>query len=658
MSLFKKGSSADVARSPVDIDRDGRKLFADDIIAYIKSEAERRRGEQKTLEWQWCLNGNFYNGNQFCEINPHRGGVEQVHADSDVKERQVFNRIAPIVETRMANLNTLRYGMTVRPNTDELDDDQKARISTKILRQIMQDSGFAKKRQTLTAWAELCGTAFVLSTWDPKAGNVVGSININGVDAKVHEGDIRYELLTAYEVLPESLYAQNVDDQHSIIVEKVIKVDEARALYKLPDLEGDTVDAYTIVPVESGQVYGDFVTSYAMQADKMTDAVKVWMYFEAPSDRYTRGRMAIVCKDKLVYYGEMPYDGIPIVAVKCKEMPGQFFGRSVIQDMIPLQRSYNGVKNKIHDYIKTVAANPMLVPEGSIDDIDDIAENGTAPGNVIEYNAANGKPEPYEYASLPGEVQSEAQSLIQEMEYVAGVSSLMVYGKAPSGVTSGTAIDSLRQIDNTRLSITGDNIREAVKALGKQWLHLYKRYATGYRVSRIAGSNDAGAAFVWSSDDITSYDVTFDTENELKHSPEAQKQAFVEALNMGAFGSVQEMTAETRRKIREAMRVGDGFAEALTLDDVQVKHAQNENIFFARGAIPEIDELDDDDIHIAEHTRYVLQREFERLERENAEYAQHMRSHIAKHKKNKLLKAARERQEMALLAGQMPQQGG
>ena len=63
-------------------------------------------------------------------------------------------------------------------------------------------------------------------------------------------------------------------------------------------------------------------------------------------------------------------------------MAGQFFGRSPIVDLIPLQRAYNGVKNKIHDYIRAVAANPLLVPEGSIPDIAEFAANGLPPGEV------------------------------------------------------------------------------------------------------------------------------------------------------------------------------------------------------------------------------------------------------------------------------------
>ena len=648
MGIFSKKSNPEKTPMPLDKDSRGRALFEEDIIAFVQNEAEKRRNAQRDLEWQWCLNGNFYSGNQFCEINPYSGGVKQQDGETEAQERQAFNRIAPIIETRLANLNTMKYGMAVLPRTDEPDDDQKARISTRILRYAAANTSFDKKRQTVTAWAELCGTAFIFSFWDTAIGEEVGTFPI--ADG-IKEGDINYILLTPYEVLPESLYIQDMADQPSVIIEKVIKAKEARELYGI-DHEGATLDAYTMSPIESGTVYGDYVTSFALKNNKVENAVRLYIYMEKPSGTYKNGRMAIVCGGKLVHYGALPYSEIPIAVFKCKEMPGQFFGRSVIQDMIPLQRSYNGVKNKIHDYIKTVAANPMLVPEGAVADMDELAENGTAPGNIIEYDPSNGKPEPYEYAPLPAEVINEASALVAEMEYVAGVSSLMVYGKTPSGVTSGTAIDNLRQIDSTRLSVTGDNMREAVKTMARQWLNIYKTFATGYRVFRIGGGNDVGSVFVWHSEDINSFDVTFDTENELKHSAEAQKKAFTEALNTGAFGNIKELSGEVRRRIREAYGIGTGFFEVLTLDDVHIKRAKNENIFFGKGKPPAIDELDDDELHESEHIRYVLQREFEIIEKKSPEYASLMREHINSHRKNKVTKELRRQQEKALLAQQ------
>ena len=98
----------------------------------------------------------------------------------------------------------------------------------------------------------------------------------------------------------------------------------------------------------------------------------------------------------------------------------------------------------------------------------------------------------------------------------------MVTGANPTGVVSGTAIDKLQKIDSTRLSLTADGIRSAIKALALLWLKIYKRHAKTCRVLSIAEQNEMSSEFTWTSEDINSFDVVFDSDNELKNSEEKQ----------------------------------------------------------------------------------------------------------------------------------------
>ena len=68
----------------------------------------------------------------------------------------------------------------------------------------------------------------------------------------------------------------------------------------------------------------------------------------------------------------------------CRETAGQFFGRSVIEDLIPRQRAYNGCLNRIHEYIKRIAIQGFYAEEGSID-IEEFEQNGAAPGAMLVY---------------------------------------------------------------------------------------------------------------------------------------------------------------------------------------------------------------------------------------------------------------------------------
>ena len=146
------------------------------------------------LELQWTLNANFVAGHQNCDINisSRRIDDEMIPTRTD-NERRVYNRIAPLMETRHANLKSVNYDMVVEPRSAEMDDYAKAKVSTKLLMYCQGDTDFQTKKDKLIAWAELTGTAFTLSYWDPNRGDLIAResaiVDANG-DALVPEKPI------------------------------------------------------------------------------------------------------------------------------------------------------------------------------------------------------------------------------------------------------------------------------------------------------------------------------------------------------------------------------------------------------------------------------------------------------------------------------------
>ena len=73
-----------------------KKLFAEDIVAEVRKDYERRREDRKPLELQWQLNMNFVNGNQYMQIMP-TGEVEEFGKQYFWQEREVYNHIASVL---------------------------------------------------------------------------------------------------------------------------------------------------------------------------------------------------------------------------------------------------------------------------------------------------------------------------------------------------------------------------------------------------------------------------------------------------------------------------------------------------------------------------------------------------------------------------------
>lgn len=657
--LFGGGKNRDEDeknRTVIEVDRDGTRKFKEDIIAEVLSELERRRSQKSPLERQWTLNANFLVGNQYCEVRPYTGEIEQLSPVYEWLNRETFNSIAPLIQTRIANLKKINYMMKVKPATNELEDYAKAEVSTGVLQYTQKASDFASKKDTMIYWNELCGNCFWLSWWDKNKGEryateTVVELDADGTERKTerafYQGDLDYGLITPYEVFPESIFKQGVENQRSVILEQVKSVDEVYDLYGI-DVKGSAVETFALTPVASGGGLGYENTVVSLGHRTEENAVKVVTLFERPSKNRSNGKMIIIVGgEHLVYYGDLPYSKIPLVQSVCHEVPGQFFGKSVIEDLIPYQRTYNGCINSIHEYIKRLSLGNLLTEEGSID-IEEYAEHGLEPGAFLVYKTGSNPPVPVQNGELPTEIMSERYNLKSDMEYVAGVSQLMVTGNAPQTNMSGTAISNLMDIDSTRLSLTGDHIRNSVRRLAILWLEIYKAYATTRRVVKYIGANNIGNALIWSAEDINSYDVEYQTENELLMSEEMQKQRFFEAFNLGLFtDSDGRIPERVKLTALEFMKVGN-YSDILNLNTLQIQAAQRENTFFENGVVPEVSEFDEHDIHIEEHLRYILQMKFQVLKHRKPEYAKALENHLKEHKERKKQEQA-EAAEMPML---------
>ncbi|MDD6564937.1 MAG: hypothetical protein PUF08_07635 [Clostridiales bacterium] len=659
-SIFsRKYNDKDEEAKVIDVDKDGNTLFKEDIIHNILEELEKRRGQRSSLERQWTLNANFLIGNQYCGIRPYTGDIEQLEPIYGWLNRETFNNIAPLIQTRIANLKKINYLMKVKPATNELDDYAKADVSTSVLQHTQKSSDFASKKDTMIYWNELCGNCFWLSWWDKNKGDKIAvdtvvDVGDDGIERKwqqaFYQGDIDYGLITPYEVFPESVFKQGVENQRSIILEQVKSVEDIYDLYGI-DVEGRAVETFELTPVTSGGGLGYENTVISIGHRTAENAEKVITYFERPSKYRPNGLMVIIVGDEnLVYYGDMPYSKIPIIQSVCHEVPGQFFGKSVIEDLIPYQRTYNGCINSIHEYIKRLPLGNYLVEEGSLD-IDDFTEHGLEPGACIVYKSGTTPPVRVQNSQLPAEIMTERYNLKSDMEYVAGVSQLMVTGNAPQTNMSGTAISNLMEIDNTRLSLTGDHLRNSIKKLAVLWLEIYKIYAKTHRIVECIGSNNIGKALVWSADDINSYDVEYTTENELLMSEEMQKQRFFEAYNLGLFTDAEGRIPErVKQRALEFMKIGN-YSDIMNINLLQMQAAQRENVFFENGVIPKISEFDEHEIHIEEHLRYILQMNFQILRHKKPEYAAALENHLKEHKQ------MIEQEDLQEMAKQMQIQG-
>ena len=581
--------------------------FYEDVVRETIADYEERKKARMARELQWRLNMNFMSGNQYCSITT-RGDVEADEKQYFWQQREVFNHVAPIVETRASRLNRVRAKVSVRPSGTDVADVNTAKLSSKILQTTWEEIDAYSKVRQANLWSEICGTAFYKIGWSGEGGNLA-AVGKNG--EPIFEGEIELTVCPPYEIFPDNLSAGSIDELGSIIHAKAYTVDEIKERWGV-DVKPENVDVISFRGADNLGGLGYSANSTQVAFEKKANMAVVVEKYVLPTKKHPYGRMIIVAGDSLLYYGDLPYENgvngkraLPFVRQCAIEQPGNFFGISIIERIIPVQRAYNAVKNRKHEFLNRISMGVLAVEDGSVD-TENLEEEGLSPGKVLIYRQGANPPTLLNPGNVPNDFSYEEEKLLSEFIVISGVSELMSYTHTPTNVQSGVAMNLLIEQDDIRLSLSADSIRFAIKSIGYHILRLYKQFAKSRRLKRISGDNGDVELAYFNSADITADDLVFETENELIDTPTTRRNFVIELLKLGILKNDEgKLDSRMKSKVFEMLGLGN-WESASNLEDTHARRALRENLGVEAGVVPEISELDDHDLHVAEHTRHLF----------------------------------------------------
>ena len=604
-----------------------KKKYAEEIVEEVRRDFEQRREKRKALELQWRLNMNFLSGDQYCEITP-TGDIDDYGKQYWWQQREVFNQIASVVETRLAKLARVKTGIVVRPASDDDSDVYAAKLSTQVLKAAGESVDLVKLINAASVWSEATGTCFIKVGWDAGAGKVIG---VDKKGGRLHEGDLTVSIVPPFEIFPDNLLAGEPENCRSIIHAKAYHVDEVRDIWG-EEVKGEDVNVFSLdsspLPDTGGYTQG----VKGVNASLAPDHCVVLEKYTLPTRDMPAGRLTIVAADKLLYDGELPYinrkdgtRGYPFAVMRCLDKVGCVFGASVIERLIPLQRAYNDVRNRKHEYMNRLAMGVLAVEDGSVDS-DILEEEGLAPGKVLIYRQGSEAPRMLDPGRIPSDFLNEEERLLSEFITVSGVSELSKYSQTYSSM-SGTAISLLVEQDNTRLASTSGSLRECVKQVCYLILRAFKQFAGEKRFMRLAGENGAMQLKSFSASDLTAEDLTFETDNELNDTLANRRNMVLQLVQLGVLQDKEgNMSERSKSRVLELLGFGN-WENAADLADCQRDAAIRENAALKEsGKRPELTDVDDDALHIEEHTKAMLSQSLGKRE------VDVLGKHIAEHK--------------------------
>lgn len=603
----------------------------DVLVKETLEDFAKRVKERKSFDNQWQMNMNFYMGNQYCDVG-YGGFVRELDKQYFWQEREVFNHIAPIVDIRLSKLSKIKPKMLVVPATNEEEDIYTAKVGKKILDSVSNKMNLAGKINQATKWSEICGTSFYKISWNSNLGQVV-ALEEDG--RKIKTGDVDISVCSPFEIYPDSSTHENLTDCQSLIHARAYSTSEIKQMYGV-DVVGSDINVYSLDGATSslGGLGYSGVATKLIETTRKDSAIVLEKYVK-PNENFPNGRLIIVAGDKLVYDGELPYlngiDGkreFPFVRQICNEEVGNFWGVSMISRLIPVQRSYNSVKNRKHEYLNRLTLGVLAVEDGSVD-IDNLEEEGLAPGKILVYRQGSTAPKFLGGEQVPSDFEKEEERLLQEFSTLSGTSEIGSMENISSSL-SGVALELLIDENETRLKFTTDSIKFAIKTTAKHILRLYKQFATFPRLTKIVGENGDLDVFYFKGSDISSDDVQFDTDNESNDTLSQRRNMIFSLLDKGLLSDEEgKISNSMKSKIME--NIGFGIWEnSVDLNDLHMKKADAENNKMFNGEVVDIDEIDDDSLHITQHIAYMLKVVY--ANDENRKYENNFLNHIRQHK--------------------------
>ena len=600
------------------------------IVQEVVADYLKRREERRSLEAQWQLNINFMMGNQYSYISSN-GGIREDEKRYFWQEKEVFNHIAPIVETRISKICANTPSVTVVPASSDESDIESAKLSKDILNSVANRINLVDIEKTATTWSEICGTVFYKVVWNTDTGKMVATDELGKA---IKEGDVEVQVVSPFEIFPDNLSCERMEDVKSIIHAKAVEVDVIKSLWGV-DVDSEKVNAFTL-DSNSGNLGG---LGYNAHINKVANVelnnhcVLIERYVKPTHDN-PNGKLTIVAGGKLLYDGELPYANdelgnrtFPFVKQISNYMPGSFFGVSVVDRLIPVQRAYNAVRNRKHEFFNRAVMNVLAVEDGSID-TEELEIDGLSPGKVLVYRQGSKVPEIMQNPKQTLEFDAEEERLLSEFKVVSGVSDMMSDSYAKYTNMSGVALQLLAEQDNSRLSTAIDSTKLAVKTVAKYILRLYKQYAVIPRLLKIAGDSGDIQMYYWDQNEICSDDVVFDVSSETNETLAQRRTMLMDLIKQGLmFDEDGKFSHSTRKKCLDLLGFGL-WEEAVDLNTLHISRAKEEN--FNNNKL-EILPIDNHKIHIDEHTAYLLSKEIK--QKKNFKSIQeNLLKHIKEHK--------------------------
>lgn len=427
------------------------------------------------------------------------------------------------------------------------------------------------------------------------------------------------DVLAPFEVYADQTIA-DFDDQIKVMVVN------RRSREYVKNLWGVDIDELDVAPNIHYQESIGYVTSSPeitgfLASLSRIKRVTVKRLYCKPTSKYPKGLYIVSAGSKILEKAELPQtvEGdpyVPISHIKFDNIPGAFFGRTPMDDILHKQIQRNKIESLIELIALRMGSPIWLMPEGTV------VRNFTGePGAVINYSMVGekaSKPDRIPGEQIPTSIVQFLASIDKDIEDLVSTFEALK-GQSPYSGAPGVVIEQLIEQGLTRFGPSLRNVAEGYRQWMKHQLEFFRVYGIAEKTVMTQGDGTVWTSKQFKGADIEgAVNVRIESDSTVPRSSQVETAKILEAINAGL---VDVSNPIIKQKVLQKLKIQD------LQDDVErdLVIAATENEGFPQNMMPEVTQfLDNHPIHIYQHNKFANSEE-------GAAFRQAIMYHVTQH---------------------------
>jgi hypothetical protein len=621
------------------------------IPTYIKNFVDDSTTHLRPFVAQGKYNNEFIKGRQNKRINNKTLTIEEKNIDPSLYlEKKIFNRILPIYLTRYGILTQNMPVPGLKPIGNSAKEVENSRKINNFIQKFITNSNFKDKYNLAVKHADVYGLEWFKTGIDWSDGEDIAEVEIEtGSGEKglvtVKEGKVFILPIPMHEVFINNWHVESMDEVNELVHRRPFPLDYIKKRWGF-DAQKEDITEFNLPTYPK---YSDI--GYLASTD--IEYAYIYEYYKKPDALYPNGRYIIVCNEKVLWDEVLPFINsannqrkIPFDFVALQTVPHHTVGVTVYQQIIPIQETYNAVKNRYLEYVNHIAIGQMFYWEGSL-----INKNSfsTKPGKLIGLKRNSRQPVPVQKDKLSAEFINYLRTLEDDMLIAAGLSQITAYGMSRGNLRTDGVVDKINESDENKLINAVDNLSETLIKVFKKVIYLEQdRETVLYEKLMVAKANIK--AYQYSLKGISCENLAIVNREFLMQSDQTIDKKMQQAMGLGMFAPNTGMSYISKLELLNSMRatyLQDTLdpMERATHDLVDEENA----IMMHKMEVPSVEQFHNHAQHLVEHNLYRISPVIRKLQEEDPKkykaLMDAMAMHIEQHEK--LASEQRQSQQMS-----------